>query len=308
MTHRITTVAVAICTYNRNEALSTLLEALLVSSARVANRATVGVVIVDDSSDGKAHEVVQHYEARFDLGVTYRISGQQNISLARNLAIETASEIGDWIAMIDDDCEPTSEWLEALLETQEWTGANAVTGTMIRRVPQGSPKWLTEEPFLKLGLDCLEDRAEVTTGSTFNSMISSRWLREHPTVRFLPELGVVGGEDMAFYRSAHEAGLRIHFCNRATVYENEPAERATFKYQLHYFLWHGNSSYIASVRTGTHPLRMFLHGANSLCRALLRPISLMARGHPPQLRYCLALVLHALGKIIGPLGIRVPHC
>jgi succinoglycan biosynthesis protein ExoM len=301
-------IAVAICTYNRNEALSTLLKALLLNASRVAKHAIVGVVVVDDSIDGKAQAVAQRYNGCFPLGITYRVSGRQNISLARNLAIETASEVGDWIAMIDDDCEPTSEWLEVLLETQERTGADAITGTMIRRVPKGSPKWLTEEPFLELGLDHSKDAAEVTTGSTFNSMISSRWLREHPTIRFQQELGVIGGEDMAFYRSAHAAGLRIHFASRATVYENEPAERATFIYQLRYFFWHGNSSYIASVRTGTHPIRMFLHGVNSLRQALLRPISLMVRGRPPQLRYCLASVVHALGKIIGPFGIRVPHC
>jgi succinoglycan biosynthesis protein ExoM len=307
MTNSITTIAVAICTYNRNEALSTLLEALIVSAAHVAKRVTISVVIVDDSSDGRARTVAQQYEGRFDLGIAYRISGRQNISLARNLAIETASEIADWTAMIDDDCEPGPEWLEALLDIQLRTGADAVTGTMIRRAPPGSPKWLTEEPFLELGLVHPKDGAEVTSASTFNSMISSRWLREHPTIRFQPELGVIGGEDMVFYRGAHAAGLRIHYSDRAVVYENQPPARATLTYQLRCFFWHGNSSYVTSVRSGVHPFRLFLHGANSLRQALLRPIGRACRGYRPQLRYCLASVLHALGKIIGPLGIRVRH-
>jgi succinoglycan biosynthesis protein ExoM len=307
MTRSTTSIAVAICTYNRNEALCTLLEALLVSAAQAAKRVVIGVVIVDDSADGRALAVVQGYEGRFDLGITYRISGRQNISLARNLAIETACEIADWTAMIDDDCEPKPEWLEALLDIQGRTGADAVTGTMIRRVPPGSPRWLTEEPFLDLGLDCPEDGAEVTCASTFNSMISSRWLREHPTIRFQPELGVIGGEDMVFYRGAHAAGLRIYYSDRAAVYENEPPARATLAYQLRCFFWHGNSSYVTSVRSGIHPFRMFLHGANSLRLALWRPIGRVCRGHRPQLRYCLASVLHALGKMIGPLGIQVRH-
>ena len=300
-------IAVAICTYDRNDALSNLLEALLTSASRVANRAIIGVVVVDDSADGRARSIVKQYEERFDLGVTYRISGRQNISLARNLAIETASAIADWTAMIDDDCEPRPDWLEALLDTQGQTGADAVTGTMIRRVPPGSPKWLTEEPFLELGLDFSKDGAELASASTFNSMISSRWLQEHPTIRFQPTLGVIGGEDMVFYRGAHAAGLRIHFSERAAIYENEPPSRATLAYQLRCFFWHGNSSYVTSVRKGINPLRIFVSGTYSLVQAFMRPVGRICRGQRPQFRYCLASALHAVGKMIGPLGIRVKH-
>src|SRR5262245_62976256 len=72
----------------------------------------------------------EKFAGRFDLGITYRISGQQNISLARNLAIETASEIGDWTAMIDDDCEPVPEWLEAMLDIQQRTRSEEHTSEL----------------------------------------------------------------------------------------------------------------------------------------------------------------------------------
>jgi glycosyltransferase involved in cell wall biosynthesis len=302
-----TTIAVAVCTYNRNEALTTLLEALLRSVTRVAERAAVGVVIVDDSSDGRARVVAEQYAGRFELGTIYCSSARQNISLARNMAIETAIEMAEWTATIDDDCEPVEEWLEALLDVQGKTGADSVTGPMIRRVSSGAPKWLIEEPFLELGLERVPDGAELSSGSTFNSMIRSRWLKEHPDIRFQPALGVIGGEDMVFYRAACAAGLRIYYSQRACVYENEPASRATLAYQLRLFLWHGNSSYVACVRSGISPMRMLVHGTSSLVRALLRPIVRLCRGERPQLRYCLASVLHAVGNIIGPLGVRVDH-
>jgi succinoglycan biosynthesis protein ExoM len=301
------TIAVAVCTYNRNEALATLLEALLTSVTHLAGRAAVGVVIVDDSTDGRARAVAEQYTGRFELGTIYRISGRQNISLARNMAIETAMEMADWTVMIDDDCEPVKEWLEALLEVQRQTGADGITGPMIRRVSSGAPRWLTDEPFLELGLERPADGAELTSGSTFNSMMRSEWLKRHPEIRFQPALGVIGGEDMVFYRAARAAGLRIHHSQRACVYENEPPSRANLAYQLRLFLWHGNSSYVACVRSGVPPRRMLLHGASSLVRALLRPIVRVSRGQRPQLRYCLASVLHAVGNIIGPLGIRVDH-
>jgi succinoglycan biosynthesis protein ExoM len=301
------TIAVAICTYNRNEALTALLDALLITAARLGERAGVGVVVIDDSTDGKARKVMKRFDRRFERGIEYRISGRQNISLARNLALETASELADWVVMIDDDCEPSPEWLRELLETQRRTGADAVSGPMIRRVPPGSPKWLTDEPFLEVGMERIEDEAELMIASTFNSMISSRWLKEHPAIRFDPALGVIGGEDMVFYRSAHAAGLRIRYSKRASVYENEPPSRATLSYQLRSFLWHGNTSYVTSTRAGVRPSRMFLSGLNSMRRALLRPIVRICRGERPQLRYCLASVLYAIGKMIGPFGIRIDH-
>jgi glycosyltransferase involved in cell wall biosynthesis len=301
------TIVVAVCTYNRNGPLSTLLEALLINAKRLAERAAVGVVVVDDSADGKAREVVNNFEGRFELGIVYRISGRQNISIARNLAIETASGLADWTAMTDDDCEPVPEWLAELLDMQQRTGADAVTGPMVRRVPPDSPRWLSEEPFLTLGVEHPDDGAEVTSAATFNSMISSRWLKEHPEIRFQPSSGVIGGEDVVFYRSAHAAGLRIRHSERAFVYENEPPSRATFAYQLRLFFWHGNSSYLTSVGTGVPPTRMVLHGANSMRKALVRPIIRISRGQRPQLRYCLASVLHAIGKMSGPLGVRVYH-
>ena len=83
-------VVVAVCTYNRNQALTTLLEALQTSVTHLGERAAVGVVIVDDSNDARARPIAEQYKNHFELGVVFCVSGRQNISLARNLAIETA--------------------------------------------------------------------------------------------------------------------------------------------------------------------------------------------------------------------------
>jgi len=302
------TVAVSICTYNRHEPLARLLESLVVNAKRLAGRASVGVVVVDDSADGNARHVVERFADRFELGLSYRISGRQNIALARNMALETAIDLGDWIAMTDDDCEAAPDWLEALLDLQQRTGADAVSGVLKRRVPPGSPRWLTEEPFLDLGLwEGVEDGAEVDSAATHNSMLSSRWLREHPAIRFDPDLGVTGGEDPVFYRTAHAAGLRIHYSRGAVVYENESPSRATLSYQLRTFFWHGNSAYIACVRRGDPPFRMFGYGGKRVLSALQRPLVRLARGEPPHLRYCIASVLWGVGVMVGMLGVQVPH-
>lgn len=301
------TVAVAVCTYHRNDLLAALLEALRVSAARLGGRAAVGAVVVDDSVDGRARSVADQFQGQFELGLTYRSSASQNISRARNMALEAAIDLAGWTAMTDDDCEPAPEWLEALLDAQQRTSADAVTGPMVRRAPPDAPRWLSTEPFLDLGLGLPEDGAEVGSGATHNSMISNRWLMDHPTVRFEPSLGVIGGEDMVFYRAAKAAGLRIHFARYAIVYEKLPPERTTLGYQLRKFFWHGNSSYVTMVDSGVRPARVFVHAINNMRRALARPVARGLSGHPPHLRYCLASTLHSLGMMLGVVGLRVRH-
>ena len=302
-----TTIVVAICTFKRNDLLTRLLEAVLVCAERVGARAAVGVVLVDDTPEGLARPVADAFAKHFELGLQYTISGRKNISLARNLAIETAMEIGEWTVMTDDDCEPPPEWLDALLDAQRSTKTDAVTGRMVRRVPEGSPRWITEQPFLTLGVEELPDHAEMSSAATFNTMIASSWLRAHPNIRFDPHFGVVGGEDMVFFRSARAAGLSISFSERGYTYENEPADRATFGYQLYVYYWHGNSAALSCIQSGMSRGRMLVHAGASFARALIRPVLRLFQGRSPQLRFTLAQILHAIGKLFGASGIRVDH-
>jgi succinoglycan biosynthesis protein ExoM len=300
-------IAVAVCTFKRNDPLRVLLAGLIRCAERVRHRAAVGVVIVDDTSQGEARVVAEEFAQAFELGLTYRISGHQNISLARNSALEGALRFADWIAMTDDDCEPDANWLAEFLDVQDRTGADAVTGSLKRRAPAGSPSWLTEQPFMEVGINPGADGAACSMAATNCSMISADWLRSHPDIRFDPELGVVGGEDMVFYRQAHARGLQIRYSSAGFVHENQPASRLTLRYQIARFFWEGNSSYVTCVQDGARPWRMFLHGAASLVRAVQRPFTRMYHRRPPQWRYCLAEIANSAGKMVGVIGVRVRH-
>ncbi len=303
-----TSIAVAVCTYDRNEPLRVLLDALVVCAAEVHDLADVGVVVVDDRADGAARPVVESYEGKFALGVHYRISGHQNISLARNLALETALGVGEWIAMTDDDCEPVPGWLRAYVEVQRRTGAGAVTGPMHLRVPSGSPRWLSDQPFFADQLFPFVDGQRSDTAATNNSFLRASFVREHPELRFRPELGVLGGEDMVFYRSAHRAGLEIVYSEQAAVWGNEPPSRATYRHQLTYRFWLGNTEYVTNRALGdASPFRLFLRGVNGLRRAVQRPFARLAHRESPQWRYALASALRSIGLLLGPLGVRLRH-
>jgi glycosyltransferase involved in cell wall biosynthesis len=301
-------VAVYVCTHQRNDALRSMLAALGAAADHAAPHASVAVVVVDDNPDGGARPVVDEFSARFPLGIHYRHSGKQNISIARNLGLDTAAELGTWVAMTDDDCEPSPEWISAYLDTQRRTGADALTGPLVMRFPDGSPRWLTAEPFALGENDLHDDGEKMTVAQTHNSMISAAWLRDHPDIRFEPALGRLGGEDMVFYRRNVAAGMRINYARDAVVYEVVGPQRATLRHQLRQQYWLGNSEYVTNTESGDATRgRMVLRSGRRLARAVPRPFLRLARREAPQWRWTLALVLRSVGTFVGAAGVRVDH-
>jgi succinoglycan biosynthesis protein ExoM len=300
-------IIVAICTYKRNEPLRTLLSALIKVATTSRERAELGLVVVDDNPDQRARTVVEDFEGLFSLGIRYRTSGKGNISIARNIAINSAKEVADWVAMVDDDCEPEPTWLCAYLDVLEATGADCATGPMNLRVPANSPRWLLEQPFFDDVRFDFENAASLSLAATNNSIIRASFLRDHPEIRFEPEFGKLGGEDMVFYRSAYDAGLKIRFAKTACVWGNEPANRATFKHQVIYRFWLGNSMFVTNNYFGDSKFRLFLRGGKIFASALVRPISRLVRLRSPQWRYCVASCASGIGLITGAFGFRKQH-
>lgn len=300
-------VIVAVCTYRRNGPLTSLLEAVTQCAALILPQAAVGVVVVDDSPDKTAETVARAFEQRFELGLRYEVSASGNISTARNTALESAMRLGDWIAMTDDDCEPVERWLSFLLEVQANTDADVVTGLMIRRPAARAADWVENQGFLQLGEFDAQDGQELDVAFTNNCLIRCEQLRAFPQLRFDEAMGRLGGEDMVFFAAARASGLRIRFSRGAIVFENEPADRLTFRYQLRRYFWHGNSSYVTLRRNGVGPMRMIVHGGQSFLRGLTYSASRVVRGKPPHFRFGLALLADATGKLLGSLGYRANH-
>lgn len=301
-------LVLAVCTYRRNDQLAALLDGAVVAARAAESRATVGVVIVDDTAEGLARPIVERYAAAFPLGCHYRIAGHQNISKARNLGLDTALGLGDWVAMTDDDCVPDPQWFNELLAAQARTGASAISGQLVRRAPASAPRWLREQPFLDQGVIHHGRDDELGVASTHNSMLSLDWLRAHSEVRFAEHLGRVGGEDMHFYRHATSKGLRITFAPDAMVFEDQIAERCGYRYQLRNAWWLGNSRTVTYIESGAAGrLRLFVHAAAEAGKAALRPVLRLARKEKPQLRYALTRLVEAAGIAAGSIGIRLNH-
>jgi glycosyltransferase involved in cell wall biosynthesis len=273
----------------------------------ISQKAAVGVVIVDDTDDLTAQPVAEKFRTTFELGLHYVSAASGNISVARNMGLEDASLRGEWIAMTDDDCEPEDTWLACLLDVQARTAADVVTGLMLRRPSVPAANWLIDQGFLKLGEFAPADGEDLQVAFTNNCLISSRCVRHYRDLRFDDRLGRIGGEDMVFFGQARAKGMRICFSKEAIVYENEPAERLTYQYQLWRYYWHGNSSVVTQTRNGVRRSRMFIHGCMSLVRAISYSPRRLICSQKPHFRYSLALIGEAVGKLFGSLGIKVNH-
>lgn len=299
-------VIVAVCTFNRNVELDNLLSKLKFYSESAWKSIKFGVTVIDDSSDGVARSVANNYLDAFALGIKYENTAARNISIARNRAIESSIQRADWMAMTDDDCEPSEQWLPELVKIQRHTSADVVTGLMLRRAPDHAPNWLKTQPFLELGEFEAKDGDELSVAFTNNSLVSCRLLRAG-SLRFDPALGRIGGEDVTFFRLLKKQGAKLVFAEKAFVFENEPESRLTFRYQLRRHLWHGNSSVVTSLYNGHGRVRMMIHGLATIFRAFARPLKRILKGQPPQFAYFIALIFEGVGKILGVFGLKINH-
>lgn len=309
MTEVSPSIFVAVCTFRRNEPLRQLLQSIVRNQLHLEAEARIGVIVVDDNPDEAARAVCMDFSGSFPLGLHYRTSGKGNISIGRNIALETAlGEGAEWIAMTDDDCLPTDEWLSSYLQTQKTTGCDALTGPCILVPPDGAPPWLTEQPFLEDAQFRFADRAPMNTAATNNSFFNAAFFRDRPELRFVPDLGVTGGEDMVFFRTASQAGLKICFSANSIVRGIEPPERATFKYQLSSHFWLGNTEYVTNRYMGeARAAWWFVRGLKVIATAGARPVARLARGRSPQLRYAVAGMARGLGMLCGAGGLQLRH-
>ncbi len=304
-----TRVGVYVCTYRRNEPLSRMLDSLEVAARQAEPDVELGVVVVDDNADGSARQVVDACSHHFPLGLHYSFVGTGNIAEARNAGLNAAMELGEWVAMVDDDQIVVERWLSELVRVQQDTKADAITAPVYARFPDDGPRWLHDQPFAALwGTKLREDGDPVDDLQTANSMIRTSFLREHPEIRFAVDLGSSGGEDMVFYRAAIDAGLKAHYSRHAVNWELESADRATYRYQLRRNLWHGNTEAVTCLRAGRDGrARIVARAAKRALLAAGHPVGRLRSGRSPQARYTMAYALQSVGLLIGAAGIKLTH-
>jgi len=198
---------------------------------------TFSIVVVDNDYLKSAEPVVTEFATAITIPIRYCLEVRQNISLARNKAIENAQ--GEYIAFIDDDEFPTECWLLNLFNALNQYGVDGVLGPVKPHFAEKPPTWVVRGRFY--------DRPSYPTGfvidwrkgRTGNVLFKKQILASVPQL-FRPEFRT--GEDQDFFRRLIEKGHVFVWCHEALAYEVVPPARWRRAFMLKRALLRGSAS------------------------------------------------------------------
>lgn len=225
-------ISVCICTFKRPEPLKRLLRDL--NRQNTGGLFTYSIVVADNDAERTGETAVEEMRLELAVPVKYCAEPQQGIARARNKVIANAE--GDFVALIDDDEFPISDWLLKLYTTCKQYGVDGVLGPVRRHFDQEPPLWLKRSR--------LYDRAVNPTGMpvqwrgarTGNALLKRAVFAEDEAP-FRVEF--IAGEDQDFFRRKIEQGCSFVWSAEATAYEVLPPARWKRSYFVRKALLHG---------------------------------------------------------------------
>jgi len=287
-------ITVCVCTFRRPEMLRRLLGE--VERQRTDDRFTHSIVVADNDREQSSRSVVAEFARKSPVEATYCSEPRQNIALARNKALEHAK--GDYIAFIDDDEFPASDWLLIMLKTCEDYQAAGVLGPVRPHFDRPPPRWIIAGRFC--------ERPEHPTGRVMDweecrtgNVLFRREILDGEPLAFKPEFGS-GGEDKDFFMRMTQRGLVFRWCNEGLTYETVPPSRWKRSYMLNRALLRGKN--ILKHPQGRIKLLAQSFVAAPLYAAML-PFTLLFGQHV-FMKYCIKFCDH-LGRILAWLGFDV---
>ncbi|WP_244501875.1 glycosyltransferase family 2 protein [Stappia sp. ES.058] len=212
-------ICVAICTCDRPNWLGDLLDGL----ARQETDLRFDVVVVDNGIRS-ARAVVLERAAAGALQITHARLRDRGLAAARNRSLSLACESGaPWIACLDDDEVPGSEWLSALHARALETGADLIFAPVQPEFETSPPRWAVAGGFfVKTG--------EIACSS--NMMLRTAILPGDARNWYQPAFGVIGGEDREFLARLERGGAQVATAHQAVVREHIPAARLRLGYMF----------------------------------------------------------------------------
>jgi succinoglycan biosynthesis protein ExoM len=291
-----TSIDIGICTFRRPELEETLRSLFALD---VPANTAINLIVADNDASPSARGLVDDLRKISPFPIRYVHCPKSNISIARNACLAECS--ADYLAFIDDDETAGPEWIAALFEKAQRTGADAVLGPVRAVYDDRSAAWMRRGDFHSTMPVWVN--GEIRTGYTCNVMLDMRSSRIEAR-QFALSLGQSGGEDTHFFTQLTESGGRIEFAPDALLLEPVPAKRASFgwlaKRRFRSGQTHGRI--LAARKPGMARIKATVLASLKLgyCAAIsgaLAPFPVKRN------RYALRAALHA-GSVMGTLGMR----
>ncbi|HUI25054.1 MAG TPA: glycosyltransferase family 2 protein [Candidatus Kryptonia bacterium] len=231
-------IDICVATYKRPHLLATLLNSLVVQ--KTAGRFTFRIIVIDNDARRSAQAVVRSM-ANPAVEIVYDVEPEQGISQARNRGFAHAT--GEYIATIDDDEYADAQWLACLLDALTRYEADVVFGPAIPVFPPDTPEFIKH-----CGTFTLPDPPSGSTDEyvyhTANAFLR-RAVVENMPAPFDPSLGLIGGEDTAFFDGLRRRQCKLVWCREARVFAPISRERATLRWIAKRDFRYGNACHWA---------------------------------------------------------------
>jgi glycosyltransferase involved in cell wall biosynthesis len=283
-------ISVCLCSYKRPQFLKRALENL--RSLATGDLFDYSIVVVDNDCEETARVTVSDFARTAPVKVVYSVEPEQNISLARNKALELAT--GDFVAWIDDDEFPEPNWLLNFYKTLDQTNSDGALGPVEPVFESTPPSWILKGKFF-------EKRRNRVTGSKlkWNQTTTANALVRRDIFKGLTEpfrrQFTAGGEDVDFFKRMMEYGHSFLWCNEAVVHEIIPPTRCRRLYLFRRALLRGqNNRHFADTESIVRSII-----ALPLYLAMLPFLLLM--GQHFFMRYLIKIGDHA-GNLLGWVG------
>jgi succinoglycan biosynthesis protein ExoM len=290
-------ISLCIATCERPTSLGNLLGAL--ETLEIPTGTALQIVVVDNDPAGSAKAVCDEAVARHAYVLRYVVEKRRGIPFARNAALTVALSDSDFIAFIDDDEIPESNWLAELLRVQEFYKADVVTGPCLPQYLQPPPRWVIEGAFHELPRHPTGTLCHVAF--THNVLVSAAVFDDID--RYFDEsMALNGGDDKEFFTRVYAAGFRILWADNAIVRENIPASRSTVRWLVQRGFRVGTSSaWVQLNHQSSTVFRLLAHGFYCMAKGATLALALPLRGRAVAVQG-LRLFSYGLGRIAGSSG------
>jgi glucosyl-dolichyl phosphate glucuronosyltransferase len=245
-------IDIVICTYNRASCLDAVLSTLALQTCN--DEVLWGVLVVDNASTDTTAEVVASHRAKGALPeLHYVFEPTLGLTAARlRGARETKAQ---WIAFVDDDNFPDSNWLRAIARAIDRHGdAGGIGGKVVLDWEVRPPAYLNEFGFCYAvqdhgAADCIVDSL-AGAGMVLNrrALLESGWL-DQPLVADRIGTKLTSGGDVEMVQRVRAAGYDLWFIPDALLRHRIPARRMTRKYLFRVIRELGMSSAVISLLT-----------------------------------------------------------
>lgn len=288
-------ISICVCTYKRTDLLRRLLVDLV--RQRTNGLFTYQVVVVDNDHLESSKVTVLEQVASSPVPISYHVEPRQNIALARNCALEHTE--GDYVAFIDDDEIPPTDWLLTLFQAREKYRADGVLGPVKPHFDQEPPIWVKKGGFY--------DRPSYPTGFVIDwrkgrtgNVLLRREIFVSGEEAFRPDF--LTGEDQDFFRRMIEKGHLFVWCHEAVAYEVVPPIRWKRSFMLKRALLRGKVS-LAHPTAGAGDVAKSLLAVPAY--ALMLPVLLLFGQHT-FMQYLVKICDH-WGRILAAMGFDHRH-